>query len=333
MSSIFGAIASNAVTLDTDQSVSGKKRFLNVDNEFDGTMNQPTILALGQTIDPTELSFLAGVSSNIQTQFAGINIVLTGLTALEQALQAIEPAPNETTAQFNNTISLVDSVSVGIANLTNEHLEIVGAGTENEIASFGFSPGETTNPKMYLATHNEKTCIVTGNAVSLLDTGMPSEMRLDIYGCQKTGSGNDFIIRNEEPLGIGAQKQFLRLQCGQSLKSDPSVNPDTGEHWIERDEHVKIFDTLNGGDSNKAFRFHDAISYVNQDAKGGFSVLLSNCSSDPCRVEPNDDGTLFYCKNIGGEQPEFYIHEWDTTRVTLVILSDGSFRWAVSMYR
>ena len=256
-------------------------------------------------------------------------IIQTGLKKLEQALQAIEPAPNSSTVQFNNTVLVTDSVSVGIATLTNEHVEIVGTG--NELAAFGFVPGQTTDPKMVLSTSN-KTCIVTGNAVSLLDTGMPSEMRLDIYGCQKTGSGNDFIIRNEEPLGIGAQKQFLRLQCGQSLKSDPSVNPDTGEHWIEKDEHVKVFDVLNGGDVNKAFRFHDAFSYLDQDAKGGFSVLLSNCHHHPCRVEPNDDGTLFYCKNIGGEQPEFWIHEWDTTRVTLVILSDGTYRWAVSMY-
>ena len=108
MSSIFGSIAYNAVTLDTSQTVSGKKRFLNVGNEMEGTLLQPTILALSQSIDPTELSFLAGASSNIQTQIAGINIVLTGLTALEQALQAIEPAPNATTVQFNNSILLQD---------------------------------------------------------------------------------------------------------------------------------------------------------------------------------------------------------------------------------
>lgn len=331
MSSVFGNMQSNVVTLTGDQQVSGRKRFLNADNETEGTFIQPTIIADGETIGSTELSFLAGASSNIQTQFEGINIVLTGLTALEQALQAIEPAPNATTVQFNNSILLVDSVSVGIATLTNEHVEIVGTGIE--LAAFGFEPGQTANPKMYLSTSNDKSCLITGNAVSLLDTGMPSEMRLDIYGCQKTGSGNEFIIRNEEPLGIGAQKQFLRLQCGQSLKSDPSVNPDTGENWIERDEHVKIFDTLNGANANHAFRFHEAFSYLNQDAKGGFSVLLSNYSSNPCHVEPNEDGTLFYCKDIGGEQPDFWIHEWDTTRVTLVILSDGSFRWAVSMYR
>ena len=113
MSSIFGSIASNAVTLDTTQTVSGKKHFLNVGNEMEGTLLQPTILALSQSIDPTELSFLAGASSNIQSQFAGINIVLTGLTALEQALQAIEPAPNATTVKFADTILLEDPLNSG----------------------------------------------------------------------------------------------------------------------------------------------------------------------------------------------------------------------------
>jgi len=225
----------------------------------------------------------------------------------------------------------LDPIPAVVNTITNERVEVVSTG--NEMAAFGFSNGETTNAKMYLATSSNTSCIVTGNSVSLLDTGMTSEMRLDTYGCQKTGSGNDFIIRNEEPLGIGAQKQFLRLECGQSYKSDPSVNPNTGEHFIEKDEHVKVFDILNGADPNKAFRFHDAFSYLDSDAKPGFSVILSNCFHDHCRVEPCDDGTLFYCKDIGGEQPEFWIHEWDTTRVTLVQLSDASYRWAVSMYR
>ena len=120
MSSIFGGNNFNAVTLDTDQSISGKKRFLNDTNEFEGIMVQPIIEALGQTIDPTELSFLAGASSNIQNQFAGINVVLTGLTALEQALQAIEPAPNATTVQFNTTLLLDDGVGNTITAGVNQ---------------------------------------------------------------------------------------------------------------------------------------------------------------------------------------------------------------------
>ena len=108
--SIFGSLKESVVTLNTDQDVSGKKRFLSELNEFEGIMVQPLIEALSQTIDPTELSFLAGVSSNIQTQFAGINIVLTGLTALEQALQAIEPSPAPNVVKFDDTILLTNGV-------------------------------------------------------------------------------------------------------------------------------------------------------------------------------------------------------------------------------
>lgn len=114
MSSIFGNLTSSYVTVGSDQTVTGKKRFVSVDNEFDGTVIQPIILAGAETIDPTEISFLAGVSSNIQNQFTGINIVLTGLTALEQALQALEPAPNATTVKINNTLLLDNGVGNSI---------------------------------------------------------------------------------------------------------------------------------------------------------------------------------------------------------------------------
>jgi hypothetical protein len=110
---MFGNIQSSYVTLGGDQEVTGKKRFLNNDNEFEGFLTQPTILALNEIIDANEISFLAGVSSNIQTQFEGVNIVLNGLTGLEQALQAIEPAPNATTVKFADTILLEDPLNSG----------------------------------------------------------------------------------------------------------------------------------------------------------------------------------------------------------------------------
>ena len=137
MSNIYGTFSDAFVTIDTEQDVTGKKRFLNLDNEFDGTLVQPTILAEAEVIDTTEISFLAGASSNIQAQFAGINIVLTGLTALEQALQAIEPAPNATTVQFNNSILLDDGTGLTATLNTNSllfadpNLNFNGAFTES----------------------------------------------------------------------------------------------------------------------------------------------------------------------------------------------------------
>lgn len=199
MSSFFGSIASNAVTLDGNQSVSGKKRFLNVDNEFDGTMVQPTILALGQTIDPTELSFLAGVSSNIQTQFAGINIVLTGLTALEQALQAIEPAPNATTVKFADTILLEDPLNSGNTLL--------------------LSPGEISNlvninGLPYPQIWNQDT---TGNAATA--TSSTDSTKLPLAGGTMTGE----LTMDSVPIYISGVSSALNIAYG-SLTGTLAVN-------------------------------------------------------------------------------------------------------------
>ena len=124
MANIYGTFVDVFVTIDSDQDITGKKRFLNLDNEFDGTLVQPTILAEAEVIDTTELSFLAGASSNIQNQFAGINIVLTGLTALEQALQALEPSPALNVVQFNDTVSLINTSFSATNNMAYNRIDM-----------------------------------------------------------------------------------------------------------------------------------------------------------------------------------------------------------------
>lgn len=111
MSSVFGTLNSNVVSLTGNQTITGAKTFLK--------LTQPTIYADASVINSTEISFLEGLSSNAQNQIDGINIVLDGLTALEQALQAIQPAPNATTVEFNNTILLADPVSSNTNTLSN----------------------------------------------------------------------------------------------------------------------------------------------------------------------------------------------------------------------
>lgn len=117
MSSVFGGLntGNNAdlVTLDTDQIITGKKRFLNDLSEMEGTLVQPTILAEDETIDTLELSYLAGTTSNIQTQFSSIN---SGLTTLNQALQALDPAPDATTVRFNNKLEVTNGTTTMTVN-------------------------------------------------------------------------------------------------------------------------------------------------------------------------------------------------------------------------
>lgn len=67
---IFGSATSSSksVTLDTDQTITGRKRFKNALNEYSGTLVNPSISAAGVTITGQELSYLDGASSNLQTQ-------------------------------------------------------------------------------------------------------------------------------------------------------------------------------------------------------------------------------------------------------------------------
>ena len=114
MSSIFGndrTSSSNLVTTDTQQTVTGRKTLSNTNNQISGSLINPTIFANAVVVSTANIACVANASSNIQTQINNINTVIGGLTALEQALQAIEPAPNATTVQFNNSILLADPLT------------------------------------------------------------------------------------------------------------------------------------------------------------------------------------------------------------------------------
>lgn len=166
-------------------------------------------------------------------------------------------------------------------------------------------------------------------------SGQEQEVKINPLSLTAKGASSFTFTHEGNPaLSPPDSYQFLRWGAGMSLKTDPNIDPLTSEHFIDRNQHVKVFDMKNGQDPNKAFVFRDVPYYLTTpDNLPGFSVLLTNCSDNPARIEPCSDGTLFYCKDISGEQPEFYLHQWDTTRVTLVILSDNTYRWAVSMYR
>jgi hypothetical protein len=106
---------------------------------MEGTLIQPTIQANAEIIDTTELSFLAGASSNIQGQFAGINIVLTGLTTLEQALQAIDPSPAANVVQFGDTILLTNGVDSSYLTKTGLSVSSTLSGSTNPLISLNMT--------------------------------------------------------------------------------------------------------------------------------------------------------------------------------------------------
>lgn len=168
MASIFGGMQTNVVTVTGSQQVSGRKRFLNAGNEMEGTLIQPTIQANEEIIDTTELSFLAGASSNIQAQFAGINIVLTGLTALEQALQALEPAPNATTVVFDSKIKLIGTTP----NITV--LDPINAEVLTYLPTQFVQANSNNVTAIPTCTIEKHTVFLQSSVVPLIDTLLPT---------------------------------------------------------------------------------------------------------------------------------------------------------------
>lgn len=112
MSNIYGQFGDNVVTIDTDQDVIGKKRFLNADNEFDGTLVQPTILAGVEIIYNTEISFLSGLQSNIQSQFDNINAsTATNIATTSDNTSGTYYIPFSKTAAGTSTVLYLDDTT------------------------------------------------------------------------------------------------------------------------------------------------------------------------------------------------------------------------------
>jgi hypothetical protein len=206
--------------------VTGRKRFLNQDNEIEGTLNQPLILADSEVIDSTEISFLAGVTSNIQTQFAGINVVLTGLTALEQALQAIEPSPASNVVKFDDTILLTDGVRS--STLTKNSLNVTStlSGTSNPFTSLNMitAGGGSLVEDVY----NQRTAI-TGEFT-----------RKSFFAKASSGAKTEYarISVHSPNIQTNNQRGRLDLECisGSTVEAFVSCNANT--------QHVDIKKTL-----------------------------------------------------------------------------------------
>ena len=68
-STIFGSFNNEQqVTVNSNQQVRGRKTFLNAGNEYAGTFVDPTFTVNGVSITSTEVSYLEGLTSNIQDQ-------------------------------------------------------------------------------------------------------------------------------------------------------------------------------------------------------------------------------------------------------------------------
>lgn len=151
------------------------------------------------------------------------------------------------------------------------------------------------------------------------------------YGCGIENSACNFNIFNEvtDPNEVNPHLQFVKMNCGQSLKLGPSIHVATGDNLIMKNDHFLVFEE-GYGDPNEAFRFDKTVFYLDDLGRAGYTVILSNYSGGDIVVNQIDN-TSFYGHNFG-EGTHFFLKKWATARVTLVELPSGSYRWAVSQF-
>ena len=262
MASIFGGMQTNAVTITGNQQVSGRKRFLNAGNEMEGTLIQPTIQANTEIIDTTELSFLAGASSNIQQQFAGINIVLTGLTALEQALQAIEPSPALNVVQFNDTVSLINPSFSATNNMAYNRIDMNDGVSASLTLSIDSYPGKPllsiTDDQNSISTLSATQLSLDGSAALrpvqiLLNDGTSSNtLSASSWSGNCAGSANSATYAssvNIADLATGSNYPVLFNSISTVGYNNLSMDVSTGNHFYYSPgtNKITVGGTTNGG--------------------------------------------------------------------------------------
>ena len=342
MSSIFGNINDDFVTVNTDQDITGKKRFLNEENEIEGTLNQPIILADTETIDSTEISFLAGATSNLQDQFDNINIVLGGLTALEQALQAIEPAPNATTVQFNDTVSLINPSLPATNNMAYNRIDMNDGVSASLTLSVDTNPGQPflniTDDQNSNATLSATQLSLDGSAtlrpvqILLSDGTSSNTLSASSWSGNCAGTANLSTYAssvNIEDLATGSNYHILFNSISTAGYNNLSMDVSTGNHFYYSPgtNKITVGGTTNGGlaisgtaSTITVAGTGTAISAVNASAinlgsstvtAGTFSGALTGLASSATNLvvtSDNTSGTYYipFAKTTGtGAKPLF----------------------------
>jgi len=99
--------------------------------------------------------YVIGNSATIQAQLAGV------LTTLDQALQALEPAPNATTVQFNDQVLVTATVGESAA-LTPSGLAFTTATSSSTIQNVGGYDLTVQSSNQLVLTSNDNTNINAG---------------------------------------------------------------------------------------------------------------------------------------------------------------------------
>lgn len=260
-SNIFGSYdTAQQVTVNSTQEVLGKKRFLNPDNEFEGVFVQPSIQANNTTISPTELSYLDGVTSNIQAQLANFltvaqaNTNYLGRLGTPTSLASVTTFNNgvvlgtsltfpDTTVQttaytggVNNT-GVTTGAAASIPFLTNAASTIGQIVYTDSNGHFTYSPG-TNTLRVGGTTNGAITVVGTASSLSVAGTGTaistPNATAINFGTADVTGgsfSGNCNITNTNA--NADYYPVFVSGSGSRTLNADIDtgpfvINPSTG---------------------------------------------------------------------------------------------------------
>jgi len=251
--------------------------------------------------------------------------VLDGLKKLMQALQAIEPAPNDTTVYFNDTVLCMNPLQNGVSGVVGADIMQLDNNGEtlilnsNEIA-YTPSGGSTLNAPwadlINAVYPNLQYVLMNGNGAS-------DEIQLfyTLTNTITTYSGTSLVF---DPQGgiynyrITMDTTFLKLDTGLSYRV------------ADADTHVRkdySFQVSNGF----SFNFDPYTNYMDENGNTGWSTVLSNQNSSDITVNADID---FYSHGAGYSGTSMNLKKFATARFTLVpnSFTSSGYAWAVSMY-
>jgi len=168
---------------------------------------------LGNQMELTPLSFVSGVPP------ATSSLPFQALYNLNQALQALEPAPNATTVKFNDTV-LVDAGVVNQTTTINDgNITITGTGLNNN-PLLTLNQGGTGSAILYEEFYNQRTA----------QTGEFN--RMSFYGKSSTGVKTEYarIHQNAPVITTGSVRGRIDMavQQGSGLVDYLTLNGQVG---------------------------------------------------------------------------------------------------------
>lgn len=253
--------------------------------------------------------------------------VLSGILKLEQALVAVQPSPNDSTMELDDTILLKKAELPDLTNtMSSTAIHI------NDNNSVFFSVNESQMQFESYLGYNTQTAehIVmedpTGLTATLNANSLQFQAVLNIGDKTSTLTATSLQFSDSSNTGnfmFQTNDNFFKWDAGVSFRTD------IDDHHVNKDMSFKV---VNGGGQ---VDFQNYEVYLDENGLAGWSVIISEGSGTEATIK-NPDGLWFYGLGIPGytQQSSFALKKWATARITLVPSTTfpPGFAWAVSVY-